>query len=176
MLTWLIVVIALAALALLAFRAFGRPFLKYRGKRLITCPENRQPAAVDIDARHASATAALGRIELRLGSCTRWPEKRNCAQECLRQIETAPDGCLIKTILTRWYTGKSCALCGKPLAQIEWLEHQPGVMGDGRETRVWNEIAPETVPGVMATQNPVCWNCHIAETFRRQHPELVVDR
>jgi hypothetical protein len=23
---------------------------------------------------------------------------------------------------------------------------------------------------------PVCWNCHIAQTFRRVHPELVVVR
>ena len=23
---------------------------------------------------------------------------------------------------------------------------------------------------------PVCWNCHIAESFRREHPDLVTDR
>jgi hypothetical protein len=23
---------------------------------------------------------------------------------------------------------------------------------------------------------PVCWSCHIAESFRRTHPELIVDR
>ena len=28
----------------------------------------------------------------------------------------------------------------------------------------------------MGTHLPVCWNCHIAESFRREHPELVVDR
>jgi hypothetical protein len=23
---------------------------------------------------------------------------------------------------------------------------------------------------------PVCWSCHMSETFRRAHPELVVER
>ena len=176
MLTWLIVADVLAIAAWLVFRALGRPYLKYRGKRLITCPENRKPAAVDIDALHASATAVRGHVELRLASCTRWPEKRDCGQECLRQIETAPDGCLIKNIVTGWYANKSCALCGKPLGEIDWLEHKPGVIDDDRATREWSDIAPETVPDVMATYKPICWNCHVAETFRRQHPELVVDR
>jgi hypothetical protein len=29
---------------------------------------------------------------------------------------------------------------------------------------------------VFSTHRPVCWNCHVTETFRRLHPELVVDR
>jgi hypothetical protein len=28
----------------------------------------------------------------------------------------------------------------------------------------------------MQTHLPVCWNCHIAQEFRREHSELVVDR
>jgi hypothetical protein len=40
----------------------------------------------------------------------------------------------------------------------------------------WSEIPAEKLQEVMRTHQPVCWNCHIAETFRREHPELVVDR
>ena len=28
----------------------------------------------------------------------------------------------------------------------------------------------------LATSLPMCWNCHVAESFRRLHPELVTDR
>jgi hypothetical protein len=45
-----------------------------------------------------------------------------------------------------------------------------------RRTYEWPEIPPEQIPGVLATHLPVCWNCHIAETFRRMFPERVVDR
>jgi hypothetical protein len=39
----------------------------------------------------------------------------------------------------------------------------------------WQEVAPETLPQVLATHRPVCFDCYVAETFRRQHPELVID-
>ena len=34
----------------------------------------------------------------------------------------------------------------------------------------------EFLQDAMKTRQPICWSCHIAETFRRQHPEMVVDR
>src|SRR6266576_3849706 len=40
----------------------------------------------------------------------------------------------------------------------------------------WNEIPLEHLQQTLSTHWPVCWNCHIAETFRRRHPELVTDR
>jgi len=43
-------------------------------------------------------------------------------------------------------------------------------------TREWVDIAPERLQAAPASSVPVCWNCHIAATFRRQHPELVTDR
>ena len=32
------------------------------------------------------------------------------------------------------------------------------------------------MPLALATSLPLCWNCHVAATFRRMHPELVTDR
>jgi hypothetical protein len=29
---------------------------------------------------------------------------------------------------------------------------------------------------VMSTYTPVCWDCYLAQSFRRDHPEMVVDR
>ncbi len=97
-------------------------------------------------------------------------------RQCLGEVESAPDDCLVRTILTKWHKGKSCIFCGKALGAINWLEHKPALMGPDRVTLEWNEIRAETLPQVLLTHIPVCWNCHIAETFRRKFPELVVDR
>lgn len=35
-------------------------WLKYRGRMVITCPENQRPAGVSVDARHAAATSLPG--------------------------------------------------------------------------------------------------------------------
>src|SRR6188472_3964789 len=75
-----------------------REFLRYRGTRVVTCPETRQPVAVRVDKEHAAVTSALGEEHLRLESCTRWPEKRHCGQECLAQIEESPEGCLVRNM------------------------------------------------------------------------------
>jgi hypothetical protein len=32
------------------------------------------------------------------------------------------------------------------------------------------------VSNVLATHVPVCWDCRVAKTFRREHPELLTDR
>lgn len=51
--------VVLAALYFLMSPLMGR-FIKFRGKRVIICPEIRKPAAVDVDAAHAALTALLG--------------------------------------------------------------------------------------------------------------------
>jgi hypothetical protein len=168
------VLVALSVLYLV-LRPLLHAYLKFRGTRVITCPETRKPAAVEMDAKHAAVTAVLGKESLRLSNCSRWPERRHCGQECLQQIEAAPAACLLKTILANWYAGKGCVLCGKPLDEAHWSIHKPALMNAERRTFEWPEISPEQVPEVLATHFPVCWDCHIAETFRRLHPEQVID-
>ena len=96
--------------------------------------------------------------------------------EFLSQIELAPDECLARNMLTRWYGGKRCVFCRRVFTQIHWPDRQPALLTPARTTVEWSEIPAERLPSVLATHRPVCWSCHIAETFRRQHPELVVDR
>jgi hypothetical protein len=149
---------------------------RYRGNRVIVCPENHQVAAVQVDAVKAAVTGIAHPPVLRLNQCSRWPEKRNCGQECLRQIEAQPDTCLVRNILADWYKGKTCAYCGSALDKIDWLENRPGLRTpDGRQLS-WEQFPPESVYEVLATHEPVCYNCHIAEKFRCEHPELVIDR
>ncbi len=174
-------VYVLAGLVLIGLFYFGlrnvlKAWLKYRGTRVITCPENQNPAAVHVDARYAAMTAGMDQPVLRLDSCSRWPERAGCGQECLKQIQDAPEDCLVRNILGRWYAGKTCVYCEKALGEIEWAEHQPALRAPDGHTYEWSDIAPEALPAVLLTHQPVCWRCHVAMTFRREHPELVVDR
>ena len=82
----------------------------------------------------------------------------------------------MRTILARWYAGKQCVFCRRDFGEIQWHDHKPALMGADEITREWTENPPETVPEVLASHRPVCWNCHVAETFRRVHAELVVER
>ena len=51
----------LLALAALYFVVpfVARTFVRYRGKRVITCPETRKPAAIEVDAGHAALSSGL---------------------------------------------------------------------------------------------------------------------
>jgi hypothetical protein len=170
-----IIVLAIALVALFLAWTAGRAYVRYRGARLVECPENEQVAAVQVDAVRAAAGAPFGKAGLQLSACTRWPERRGCGEECLRQIEAAPEGCLVRTIVADWYKGKACVVCGTPLDGINWYERRPALMGPDGRTAQWPEVPPDRLPEVLATHKPLCWNCHVAESFRRQHPELVVD-
>jgi hypothetical protein len=179
--TALQLVFGIAALAGLgALFVFGRQLVgawrTYRGTRVVVCPENREMVAVRVDAKHAAATAPHGHPDLRLDSCTRWPEKAGCGQECLGQIESAPEACLLRNILADWYQGKACAFCGREFHAIHWHDHQPGLVAPGGAILAWDGFRPEQVLDVLATHRPVCWDCRVAESFRREHPELVIDR
>jgi hypothetical protein len=151
-------------------------YRRYRGTRVVTCPETRAPVAIEVDARHAASTAALGTPHLRLTSCSRWPQRQDCGQECLRQVEAAPEDCLVRLLLVKWYAGKSCALCGRPVGEIRWPEHRPALLSPEGRTRECGEVPAEKLLDVLATHRPVCRNCHDAAAFRRQFPELVVVR
>src|SRR5689334_8242766 len=119
MLNWAAVLIALV-LVLAGFAAWrvGRIWWKWHGRRAITCPDSHEPAGVSLDVRHAAATALKGDPELRLARCSRWPEKFDCGQDCLFQIERTPEDCLVRNILIHWYEGKNCVWCGRPIGEI----------------------------------------------------------
>ena len=163
-------------LAMLLAGRLGRIWFKYRGDRVVTCPETKQAAGVALDMKHAAWSAIGHPPGLRLETCSRWPERQGCGQECLRQIEESPENCLVRNILTKWYEGKSCAICGKPVGDIHWVDRKPALLSPEQCTVEWAQVRPEAVPSVLETHAPVCWNCHIMQTFCKEHPEMVVDR
>jgi hypothetical protein len=146
------------------------------GVRVVTCPENHQPAAVNLDLVRALKGVPFDTPDPRLKTCSRWPEHSECGQACLGQIEAAPDGCLARAMLTDWYVGKNCAVCGTHIDAVQWIDHKPGLMSPEGKVLDWKEIIPENIPATLETHRPVCWNCFISEAFRQHYPELVTDR
>jgi hypothetical protein len=174
------IILALLALAigLFVFRAIPgvRAYFDFRGKRLVTCPETQKPAAIAVAAGEAGLGAFLTEPTLHLKECSRWPERQNCGQQCLQQVEADPENCLVWSIVSRWYEGKKCVFCHKPISPLHHLDHAPALLGPDFKTTEWKDILPQELPEVFSTHQPVCWNCHIAENFRRLHSELVVNR
>lgn len=169
--------IAAAGLAvLLLFAKIMRSWLRMRGLRVVTCPETGRKAGVMLDARRAALTGALSGPEMRLASCTRWPEKRACGQECLSEVAQAGEGCLVRSILTAWYAGKRCANCAAFFGEIDWIGRKPGLMDPSGATIEWAQVRAEDIDAVLASHRPVCFACHTTNLFVRQHPELIVDR
>lgn len=174
----IITVVLLLAAGLFMVRAVPglRAYCRLRGQRLITCPETHTAEAVTVAAGEAGLGAFFNEPTLRLKECSRWPERENCGQDCLQQIEEDSQGCLVWNIVSKWYEGKSCVFCHKPIGGLHDWEHAPALLGPDFRTTEWKRIRAEKLPEIFATHQPVCWNCHVTESFRRLHPELVTDR
>lgn len=168
-----IVVFLYALVALLAY-------LRLRGTRIVVCPETREPAAVTVDAGHAALSAVREKTDIELTSCSRYRGKPQCDQACAQQIAAAPTETRATTILKKWFAGKSCAMCRRPIPPIHTAEQRPGLMNvttPAHELLGWDEIpGDEHLPAMLQSHLPVCSNCVLAEQFRRQFPELVTDR
>ena len=159
----------------MAFDGFSPEVISTTRATLLSgaCPETSRPAAVEVDARHAAFTAVGGCPSLRLRDCSRWPERQGCGQQCLTQVEAAPRECLLRTILARWYAGKRCVICHKPIPafnwlDLDWLEFQPALMdGEGR-TLAWDEFPPEQLLEALAKDSRRWWTAQEArEAFER---------
>jgi hypothetical protein len=62
---------------------------EHREPRSLLCPETGLPAAVQVDAGRATRGAIFGRMRFAVQSCSRWPERRCCAQGCLSPLVAA---------------------------------------------------------------------------------------
>jgi hypothetical protein len=172
----LIAIIAIAAALWFGIRWLVRSFSKYRGSRIVTCPETKKPAIVEVDSLHASLTSTVGLPDIRLEECSRWPIKEQCGQECLIDLDVAPERCLVSGVLMRWYRDKNCVYCRKVFSELHWVDHQPALLSPDGKLTGWNEVNLDKLRNVLETYSPVCWDCYIAQKFRLDHPDLVVLR
>ena len=64
----------------------------YRDGRTVNCPETHAPVSVRFNALRAAWSGLNGPPKLRLSTCTRWPERADCGQECIPDaIEAKPE-------------------------------------------------------------------------------------
>jgi hypothetical protein len=171
----LIAMIILAAALWLGIRLV-RSSSRFRGSRIVTCPETNRPTIVEVDALHASLTSTVGLPDIRLKHCSRWPLREQCGQECLMDLDVAPEGCLVSGVLMRWYRDKTCVYCRQAFPELHWVDHRPALLRADGKLLAWNEIQLDKLWNVLESYAPVCWDCYIAQTFRHDHPDLVVFR
>ncbi len=169
-------VVAAIALALIYVGVqFSRAYFRLRGERVVSCPADQTRAAVNISAGTAAVGAVFGSPSFRVTTCSHWPERHDCGRQCVSQIESAPVDCLVRTQLTNWYHGKTCAVCHRAIGEIDWYERRPALLQPDGVTVAWTDVDAVHLDGIFRTHRPVCFDCHVAETFRRTHPELVLD-
>jgi hypothetical protein len=173
---YLIVIVLIATASSFGIRWLVRAFSQYRGTKIVTCPDTGRPAVVEVDAPHASMTSTLGLPDIRLENCSRWPLNEQCGQECLTDLDVVPGQCLVSGVLMRWYRAKTCVYCGKPFEELHWTDHKPALQSPEGMLVRWNGVSVENISMVLETHLAVCWNCYIAQSFRLNHPEMVVYR
>ncbi|MFC1491887.1 hypothetical protein ACFLQ0_04795 [Nitrospinota bacterium] len=93
----MIYVVLGALLVILSSTIYGPPLLKAARtyfqlwasqKRL--CPETDRYVLIQINAARAARTVLTsGMAEIQVKDCTRWPERRGCAQGCVSEADDA---------------------------------------------------------------------------------------
>lgn len=150
--------------------------IKFQGKMLVTCPENRKGAAVKISWGRALMAALLGRQHLELCECSRWPELEKCERDCLFQVERDPKGHKVWNVAANFFAGKTCAYCGKPIDALSHFDQYPALLDAGKKTTEWDKLRPEELAEAFENRKPVCSSCHTIETLIREHPDRVTFR
>jgi hypothetical protein len=80
----LLLLIAAVALLYVVLPIMADAFARHRPAQLVRCPETGETVRVQLDATLAALTAVPGPSKRRVAQCTRWPERQDCAQECVR--------------------------------------------------------------------------------------------
>jgi hypothetical protein len=94
-----------------------------------------------------------------------------------RHARSGPHHAATTAELKHFFEGRQCAACSRPIPAVHAGELRPGLLNTStHETIAWDDIPAANLSATLQSHAPVCSNCVMIETFRRQHPELVVDR
>lgn len=98
-------------------------YASFRREREVVCPETQAPVQVQVNTRYAVSTALNGRMRLRLSSCTRWPTRADCGQECVAQIPLErPRGAVAAAAGVNHAAVSTAAFLGWLLAMVWYAE------------------------------------------------------
>ena len=130
-------------------------YFKNRGRRPVVCPDDHQAAQVEVDNKFALQAAMHGKEQMRVKSCTHWPENGQCGQECLVQVEATPE--TIDRLLTKWFAGKPCGICGRALTPADWRFGRLGFLNEEFKLIELRQIDVENFGSVAEPSRPLCW-------------------
>ena len=147
-------------------------YYRNRGIQAVTCPDSGEPAAVKVDNKFAFFSALRGQEHSRLEACSRWPEKGDCGEECLEQLEDSPEN--IERFLKKWYEGKSCAICQRALTPSDWRRSRLAVLNQQQQLFELRQMFLETLQSALQEMRPLCWNCHQEERERQPVPARIL--
>jgi hypothetical protein len=141
-------------------------------ERQVSRPDPTGSSAVR--AGRASAVTGAGEGLLTVESCSRWIEPGALCEGHADEVVDSDRA--LTTLVKKWARGRHCVMCGAALTDSAVAAHRVVLLDPGGGTRKWASIRPDTLALALATCLPACWNCHIAETFRRLRPDLVTER
>ena len=147
-------------------------YYRNRGRQRVVCPETGQPAAVAVDHKFAFWSALRGQEHSRLEGCSRWPERGACNEECLEQLDPSPEN--LERFLSKWYDGKSCAICERALTLSDWQRSRLGVLNQQQQLFELRQMFQEDLQSALQNMRPLCWNCHQEERERQAVPARVL--
>jgi len=75
---------------LVVFPVVADMIARYRGRKVVTCPETRELVEVELNARRTGWAAAFGRAMPRVKDCLLWPRRKGCAEECVKENWPTP--------------------------------------------------------------------------------------
>ena len=150
-------------------------YFRYRGKRIVTCPETHEPVSARINAALAAGTWIASQPRFVLTACSRWPERAGCDQACAPQIAASPEETLVRNIVARWYAERTCVFCAQPIGETGGPV-APGLRSADGALHEWKDIAPEDLPRFLEQSVAVCARCELVEDFRAHNPKLVIER
>jgi hypothetical protein len=147
-------------------------YFKNRGRRSVICPENHQHVDVEMDRKFAFRTAWRGKEHTRLQSCTRWPEKGDCGQQCLAQVDPTPEN--IERLLVMWANGRACGICGRLLTTSDWRQGRLALLDERFKLIEMRQIDLTELSSTLERTRPLCWACHQDERARQAPPHRIL--
>lgn len=140
-------------------------YYKNRGRHSAICPENGEHVDIEMDHKFAFWTALRGQEHTRLASCTRWPEKGDCGQECQAQLDPSPEN--VERLMLGWYKGRVCGICARNITPSHWRRSRLGLLDEHHKLVELRDLDLAGLQAALTHMRPLCRTCHQEERIRQ---------
>ena len=140
-------------------------YFQNRGRQSAICPENGEPVDIEVDRKFSFWTALRGQEHSRLKSCTRWPHKGDCGQECLAQVDPSPEN--VERLMLGWYKGRVCGICARNITPSDWRRGRLAWLDEQHKLVDLRQVNLRQLQSALEEMRPLCWACHQEERVRQ---------